>query len=1159
MSGLLGGGQQPGAFTTPKLSAISLQSSAWGGAIPIVYGTTRVSANVIYLPQSDFVGVPQYDRQGVGKGGGSVTQTSWVYSATIMMAIAEGPIAGVNSVWADKDLVPGGLSYYGFSLFTGSRTQTTWTFLSTYHPTNAIGYSGTAYVAAAPIALGSSGALKNFSYEVQGFNIVGGGIQDANPADIVPDLLTNVYYGAGWDPAHIASTSVGPSGGADSSYRRYCLATGFLLSPTIADQRPAAEHIRGLLDASNTEAVFSQGVLKLVPYGDSAITGNGVTYTPYNTPIYDLTNDDFSRSGSEDVIKVTRKPLRDTFNTIPVEFTDRANDYNRSVVQDPEPVDADQYGIRQGGTMALHAIASLNTALAISRIRAQRSCYVRNVYTFRLSWKYILLDPMDLVTLTEPFLGLNQKVVRIRTIVENERGDLTFEAEEWPFGVASSTLYTTQSGDGGIINTAVSPGSVTTPLFFDVPALYGKGNAATANPQVAIATAGGQWWGGANVWVSGDGGTTFAQGGTVTQKARYGVTTSALAAGTGFDTAHTVGVDLSISGGSLTSVSDDSAISLLSLCYLGGELLAPATDTLTGTYAYTMSRIERGAWGTVGASHSSGVPFARMDENVFLYEVPTEWLGRTLLFKFASYNVFGGALEDLAGVSTYTFTPSTSIGVDPPYPASVTLSISGTAPTGSGSTTQRTKALDDVGGTDTTDPLQPGVKPPRYATVTFSPVSINPASLLSGYEVVLYTGADPNNLSTYVVPVVNVGVAGTATVINVPATNTSTTINAAVRAIYGADPSSWRTSTGSVVVSPGTVPLSIPISMAIQQTASDRSTVTFSVTLTDPLLQYTTGTVYVAWSGLTGVVDNVTGLPVAASYTATFGTARSFTATLAPQFRGQGYVRFRTNLTGRADSYVVWQAAQQDQDAAPGTELSIDNAGATAIVVNAPDNTSYVKWLASASAYPSAATVASSGTTASGTSPYRFNLGVTLALGETVYFTGIPYDQFGTAGQTIQGKKYRETITASKTIQFSAGQLVPYQGVVNVDYTQDADGAVRSIYYKAARFTTSFVLPNGCTITNFAVELWQAGTTGVHSEIDLRLQSTSASIAYIASASFSAAWVTISASLSQVTSGERFTIDAQILDVNTTYANDGNARVRAFYVTYTSPNTQATV
>jgi hypothetical protein len=355
------------------------------------------------------------------------------------------------------------------------------------------------------------------------------------------------------------------------------------------------------------------------------------------------------------------------------------------------------------------------------------------------------------------------------------------------------------------------------------------------------------------------------------------------------------------------------------------------------------------------------------------------------------------------------------------------------------------------------------------------------------------------------------------------------------------------------------VPLSIPISMAIQQTASDRSTVTFSVTLTDPLLQYTTGTVYVAWAGLTGVVDNVTGLPVAASYTATFGTARSFTATLAPQFRGQGYVRFRTNLTGRADSYVVWQAAQQDQDAAPGTELSIDNAGVTAIVVNAPDNTSYVKWLASASAYPSAATVASSGTTASGTSPYRFNLGVTLALGETVYFTGIPYDQFGTAGQTIQGKKYRETITASKTIQFSAGQLVPYYGVLGTQYTQSNDGAVESIYNESAKFTTSFVLPNGCTITDFAAEVWQAGYYGTQASADLRKQSTGLSIAFVGTTAYAAAWVTVSASLSQVTTGERFTIDAAIIDVNFTYPVDGNARIRAFYITYTSPNTEATV
>jgi hypothetical protein len=1024
MSGLFGGGKSA-SVEAPKLAGISVQTSAWGGVVPIVYGTARLAGNVIYLPQSDFVSVAHKDKQGVGKGGGSVTQVSYTYDATLILALCEGPVVGINIVWADKDRLTSGLASYGFSLFTGGRSQSVWTYLSTNHPSDAIAYSGTAYAAAAPIHLGSSATLKNFGFEVQGFNIIGGGIQDAHPADVILDFLTNVYYGAGWNSGRIANMAIGPDGTAASSYRQYCTAASFFLSPVFKEQRPAAQHLRDLLDATNAEVVFSQGALKVIPYGDVPLAGNAVSYVPYTTPIYDLTVDDFLvDSPDQDPISVSRPPLRDTFNVIPVEFSDRANDYNANVVQDVDPVDADLYGIRQGATVSLPMITAQPMALALSRIKAQRSLYVRNLYTFRLGWKYILLDPMDLVTLTEPKFGLSARVVRIREIVENDGGTLTVTAEEWPFGVAGATLYGTQTGDGGTPNTAIDPGNATTPYIFDVPALYGKENAATSNPQVAIATAGGKWFGGCDIYVSGDGGSTYALAGTLNGKSRYGVTTSALGAGTGFDTVNTVGVDLTISGGALATVSDAAAQSLLPLCMLDGELLAPATDTLTSTYHYTLSRIQRGAYGTASGAHSSPVSFARFDENVFVYSVPTEWLGATLKFKLVAFNIFGGGYQDIATLSAYTFTPSVTTGLIPPAPATVTLSISSTPPTSGGGgvppTTVLKKLTNAVAVPDGTDPVQPGIRPAGYATVTWTAISIKPASLLTGFEIALFTGSDPNNVSTYVATKEVVDATALGIVVNLPAGVASTTITAAVRAIYGSDPSAWRLSTGSVVLSPGTVPLNIPISIAFVQTASDRDTVTFTVNAIDPLGQYASAAMFVQWAGLTSVTDNGTGSPVGASYTATFGTPRSFTATLSPQFRGGGYIRFRMNVAGRADSYATWLAAEKDQDAAPNTELSIDNSGATAIAINAPNNVATIKWLASNSAYPSVGSVIAGGTTTGGGSPFAFALGVTLALGSTVYFTGVPYDTYGVAGQTLQVKKTRETISASKTIQFAA-------------------------------------------------------------------------------------------------------------------------------------------
>jgi hypothetical protein len=62
----------------------------------------------------------------------------------------------------------------------------------------------------------------------------------------------------------------------------------------------------------------------------------------------------------------------------------------------------------------------------------QRRAYVRNTYRFKLGWRYALLEPMDIVQLTDSTLGLDNKAVRITAIEEDDNGELTLTAEEIP-------------------------------------------------------------------------------------------------------------------------------------------------------------------------------------------------------------------------------------------------------------------------------------------------------------------------------------------------------------------------------------------------------------------------------------------------------------------------------------------------------------------------------------------------------------------------------------------------------------------------------------------------------------------------------------------------------------------------------------------------------
>src|SRR5947209_5343555 len=83
------------------------------------------------------------------------------------------------------------------TLFTGARPQTPWSYLTSKHSGQDLGYNGIAYVASSAMDLGESGTLPNLSFEVLGVLPFNAGITDCNPKDVITDLLSNPYYGLG--------------------------------------------------------------------------------------------------------------------------------------------------------------------------------------------------------------------------------------------------------------------------------------------------------------------------------------------------------------------------------------------------------------------------------------------------------------------------------------------------------------------------------------------------------------------------------------------------------------------------------------------------------------------------------------------------------------------------------------------------------------------------------------------------------------------------------------------------------------------------------------------------------------------------------------------------------------------------------------------------
>lgn len=525
----------------------------------------------------------------------------------------------------------------GMTLGKGTYPQSIWSYLTTNHPAQAIPYSGIAVGYATTYELGASPAMPNTSFEVDSGMGYSTTVRDVNPADFIPDYLCNPYYGA-----YFPSDMLGDM----SNYGDYCIASGLLLSPEYTEQAPAAETMARVAAVTNSDWTLSDGKLKLVPYADKAVTGNGKTWTPNLTAQYDLGPDDFVSSGGDPII-IKRKDPTERYNYVRVKYRSREIQYNDDVAEGKDEAEIGRNGLRPAPQETeVPEVKVRATAKAIADLLVQRTVNVCNTYEFTLKKNKCGLEPMDLVSLTHPDYFLSQALVRLIVIDEQEDGTLRCEAEEVPIGTASSIAYPTETPLGYAANYNVAPGNTNQPSIFELPS-------DVTGYQLAIGVAAfgsGTNWGGCEVWASYDG-TTYQQIGEVRGGSRYGQITTVVGS--------TVGV--SISTGQLLSGSASDLNARATLCYIGGsvpEYFAYQTAALTGTLAYTLSTLSRGLYASrADSAHTIADTFVRVDDSVAMSgPLDTNLVGKTISIKLLSFNKYGGGKQTLADVSAWSYT-----------------------------------------------------------------------------------------------------------------------------------------------------------------------------------------------------------------------------------------------------------------------------------------------------------------------------------------------------------------------------------------------------------------------------------------------------------------------------------------------------------------------
>jgi hypothetical protein len=426
--------------------------------------------------------------------------------------------------------------------------------------------------------------------------------------------------------------------------------------------------LNDIATATNSAFVWSSGVLTMVPYGDQEVTANGYTYTPPAAPEYSLTDDDFlpntnltasaSAAFNDDPVLMTRQRPSDAYNSIKVEWLDRGNNYSPALIEAKDQASINTFGLRQDAVRSFHMFCNGNAARVSVQLQLQRQT-IRNIYQFTLDQRYVLLDPMDIVAITDTNLGLNQQWVRITEITENDDSSLSIVAEEYLQGTGTAPQYGYQQAQGFSANYNGDPGNVNAPVIFEPTAELAEGL------EVWMAVSGGSYYGGCEVWVSQDN-ETYQNVGKITGPSRQGYVDGALpsytlsTSGLTIDQTNVLFCDIVPSGGQLLSASVADTQNLATLCYLGSgnsyELISYSTAALLAQSVYNLSYLVRGAYDSPILAHAPGEQFARIDSSIFKYTYTQDRIGTPLYIKLLSFNIYGGGQQGLADVEPYTFT-----------------------------------------------------------------------------------------------------------------------------------------------------------------------------------------------------------------------------------------------------------------------------------------------------------------------------------------------------------------------------------------------------------------------------------------------------------------------------------------------------------------------
>ena len=569
-----------------------------------------------------------------------------------------------------------------FTLAEGYIGQSAFSFLTGSYPGAALGYSGVATLLYEPMDFGMGGEPQENSLAVITPDIYGGvyangtPILDCNPVHCMTRVLTDSQWGLGVGaqpfPTSFIDNGTGGTWGAPEQHPvqsvgttawNWFAANNFFISPVLDSQDTADSTMAKWLEAGMCSAFVSEGLLKLVPFGDTTQAANGCTWTAPSEYVVALDDTCFLSKEGADPVGIKRSAWQDAFNEVQVQWQNRNNQYANEITEESDQSLINRFGARTEDPQNWNFIHTLTAATFAANMRLKRGTCIRNTYEFSLPFTYSYLEPMDIVTITTSSvwaqglnntnLGVTRLPIRITKIVDDPVEGIKVEAEDYPFGAGQPTLFNKgQSAAEVVSDTYASPGTSEVVLFEAAGRLVGyQGN------QIWLGACGTSAnYGETNVWVSQDN-VNYVQVTTLNQPATVGTLAADFASGSDPDTANALVVQLAENCPPLASGTTTAADNDTMLCYVDGEVISYSACSATGQNTYTMDTyIRRGQLGTTIGSHASGSLFMRLDGAVVKYTYDPLWQGKTVYFKFQAVNNFGNNPQPLSNLSAVSFT-----------------------------------------------------------------------------------------------------------------------------------------------------------------------------------------------------------------------------------------------------------------------------------------------------------------------------------------------------------------------------------------------------------------------------------------------------------------------------------------------------------------------